>query len=149
MIPKPELNQLPLCGDNFFGHRGFFREAELGISFYTVYLANELINELIETDDVRLCVAFVWDRWGTQQEVATRPLLLQCQMHAAFQVRFLDTNCSPQVKAICFKQLTCKSNVLPRISRLILDEDRVGVHPSLDRDSLELMRFWFPLAFTF
>jgi hypothetical protein len=35
MIRKAEFNPLPLCGDNFFGHFGFFREVELGISFYT------------------------------------------------------------------------------------------------------------------
>jgi hypothetical protein len=43
-----------------------------------------------------------------------------------------------------FKQLSCKSDVFPRIARLILDEDRIGVHPSLDRDSPEFMRFWLP-----
>jgi hypothetical protein len=33
MIRKPKLNQLAHCGNNFFGHFGFFREAEIGILF--------------------------------------------------------------------------------------------------------------------
>ena len=103
MIRKPEFNQAPFCGDNFIGHLGLFCEAEHGISFSTVHLANKLINELIETDDVRLCVSFVWDRWGAHQKIAAWPLLLQCQLHATFQVRLLNTNCSPQRNAIRFK----------------------------------------------
>jgi hypothetical protein len=31
---KPELKQLPLRDDNVFRHFGFFREAELGITYY-------------------------------------------------------------------------------------------------------------------
>jgi hypothetical protein len=34
-IRKPELKQLPLRDDNVFRHFGFFREAELVITYYT------------------------------------------------------------------------------------------------------------------
>lgn len=59
MIRKSKLDELPFCGEDICRHIVLLCKSEIGIFFYSVYLANQLINEFVKTDNTWLCILLV------------------------------------------------------------------------------------------